>query len=232
MMVTLDDAVIARLTTHGTNFEVLVDPEIAMSYRANEEGVQLSDCLAAEKIFKDSKKGEKASEEMMQEIFGTTDVMKVAEKIIRKGDIQVTTDQRRKMQETRRKQIISIVSRRAVDPHSGLPHPPQRIEGALGEAKVHIDPFKSAEQQLPGVLEALRVILPLKFETRRIAVKIPAAYAGRSIGVVKSFGGIEKEEWLKDGSWAFIVKIPAGIQPEFFEKLNDITKGEVETKVL
>ena len=231
-MVTLEDAVIARLTTHGTTFEVLVDPDLTLAFRAGDEGVEISDVLAAENVFKDSKKGDKASEEMMKEIFGSTDALKVAEEIIRKGDIQVTTEQRRKMQDDRRKQIVAIVSRRAVDPHSGLPHPPQRIDGALNETKVHIDPFKSAEQQLPEVLEALRVILPLKFETRRIAVKIPATHAGRAIGTVKSFGGVEKEEWLKDGSWVVVVKIPAGIQPEFFEKLNDLTKGEVETKVL
>ncbi len=231
-MVTLEDAVIARLTTHGTTFEVLVDPDLTLAFRTGDEGVEISDVLAAENVFKDSKKGDKASEEMMKEIFGSTDALKVAEEIIRKGDIQVTTEQRRKMQDDRRKQIVAIISRRAVDPHTGLPHPPQRIEGALGETKVHIDPFKSAEQQLPEVLEALRVILPLKFETRRIAVKIPATHAGRAIGTVKSFGGVEKEEWLKDGSWVVVVKIPAGIQPEFFEKLNDLTKGEVETKVL
>ncbi len=231
-MVTLEDAVIARLTTHGTTFEVLVDPDLTLAFRTGDEGVEISDVLAAETVFKDSKKGDKASEEMMKEIFGSTDALKVAEEIIHKGDIQVTTEQRRKMQDDRRKQIVAIVSRRAVDPHSGLPHPPQRIDGALSETKVHIDALKSAEQQLPEVLEALRVILPLKFETRRIAVKIPATHAGRAIGTVKSFGGVEKEEWLKDGSWVVVVKIPAGIQPEFFEKLNDLTKGEVETKVL
>jgi ribosome maturation protein SDO1 len=230
-MVTLEDAVIARLSTHGTTFEVLVDPDLTPAFRTGGD-VNIRDVLAADKIFKDSKKGEKASEEMMEKIFGTTDALKVAEKIIRKGEIQVTTEQRRKMQEDRRKQIVAIISRRAVDPHSGHPHPPQRIDGALEETKIHVDPFKSAEEQLPEVIDALRPIIPLKFETRRIAVKIPPAHAARSYRVVKGFGKVEKEQWLNDGSWAVVVEIPAGVQPEFFEKLNDMTRGEVETKVL
>ncbi len=230
-MVTLEEAVIARLSTHGTNFEVLVDPDLTLAFRSGED-VDIREVLAVEKIFKDSKKGEKASEELMQEIFGTTNPLEVAEKIIRKGEIQVTTEQRRKMREDRLKQIVALISRRAVDPHSGLPHPPGRIENAIEKAKVQVDPFKSAEEQLSEFVEALRPILPLKFETRRIAVKIPPSYAGKSYRIVKGFGEVEQERWLDDGSWAVIVKIPAGIQPEFFEKLNDLTQGEVEMKVL
>jgi len=230
-MVTLEEAVIARISIHGTTFEVLVDPELASDFRAGKD-VDIRDLLATDKVFRDSRKGEKASEEMMRKIFGTDDPLEVAKKIVRDGQIQLTVEQRRKMQEDRRKQIVAIISKRAIDPHSGLPHPPQRIEGALEKAKVHIDPFKSAEEQLPAVLDAIREILPLKFETRRIAIKIPPVYAGKCYWVIKDFGELEKEEWLDDGSWAGIVKIPAGIQSEFFERLNDLTRGEVETKVL
>lgn len=230
-MVTLEEAVIARLSTHGTNFEVLVDPDLTLALRSGEE-VDIREVLAADNIFKDSKKGEKASEELMQEIFGTANPLKVAERIIRKGEIQVTTEQRRKMREDRLKQIVALISKRAVDPHSGLPHPPGRIEGAIEKAKAHVDPFKSAEEQLSEFVDALRPILPLKFEIRRIAVKIPPSYAAKSYRIVKGFGKVEQEQWLNDGSWAVVVKIPAGIQPEFFEKLNDLTQGEVEMKVL
>ena len=230
-MVTLEEAVIARLSTHGTNFEVLVDPDLTLALRSGED-VDIREVLAVEKIFKDSKKGEKASEELMQEIFGTTNPLEVAEKIIRKGEIQVTTEQRRRLREDRLKQIVTLISRRAVDPHSGLPHPPGRIENAIEKAKVQVDPFKSAEEQLSEFVEALRPILPLKFETRRIAVKIPPTYAGKSYRIVKGFGEVEQERWLDDGSWAVVVKIPAGIQPEFFDKLNDLTQGKVEMRVL
>ena len=230
-MVRLEDAVIARLLSHDTTFEVLVDPELALALRMG-EAVDVRGMLAIDKIFKDAKKGEAASEEMMQKAFGSLDVLKIAEQIIRKGQVQLTTAHRRKMRETRLKQVVALIARRAINPQTGLPHPPERIERALAEAKVHIDEFKGAEKQFQAVVKALLPVIPLKFETRKIAIKIPASYTGKARLVVRDFVTIEREEWLNDGSWAAIVEIPAGIQGEFFDKLNDLTRGEVQTKVL
>jgi ribosome maturation protein SDO1 len=230
-MVKLEDAVVARLSTHGTHFEVLVDSELAMDLRSGKP-VDLREVLAAEEIFKDSAKGSKASKEMMQKVFGTTDKLKVAEQIIRKGEIQITTEQRRKMRESRLKQIVTLISRRAINPQTGLPHPPARIESAMEEAGIHVDIFKSAEEQLSAIVKALRPILPIKFETRKIAIKIPPAYTGKARGIVSGFAAIKQEQWLNDGSWVAVVEIPAGMQAEFFDKLNELTRGEVQTKVL
>jgi ribosome maturation protein SDO1 len=230
-MVKLEDAVIARLSSHGTNFEVLVDPELALVLRSG-QSVDIKNILAIDQIFKDSKKGEKASEEMVQKAFGTTDVLKVAEQIIRRGEIQITTDQRRKMHDERLRQIVTLISRRSINPQTGLPHPPARIESAMEGAHVHIEVFKSAEEQLPAIVKALQPILPLKFEFRRIAIKIPPAHAGRALKAVKGFATVKQEQWLDDGSWAAVVEIPAGVQAEFFDKLNELTRGEAQTKVL
>ncbi len=230
-MVRLDEAVIAKLFSHGTTFEVLVDPELALALRAG-QAVDIHNVLASDKIFKDAKKGETAAEEMMQKTFGTLDVLKIAEEIIRRGEVQMTTEQRSKMRKERLRQVVALISRRAVNPQTGLPHPPARIESALAQARVHVDEFKDVETQLPKIVKALRPILPLKFEMRRIEVKIPTSYAGRAYRVVKDFATIKREQWLDDGSWAAVVEIPAGAQAEFFDKLNSLTHGEVQTRVL
>ena len=230
-MVKLEDAVIAKLSSHGTNFEVLVDPELALALKSDQT-VDIRNVLAAEEIFKDSRKGEKASEEMVRKTFSTTDVMKVAEQIIRRGEIQITTEQRRKMHDDRLKQIVTLISKRSINPQTGLPHPPARIENAMEEARVHIEVFKSAEAQLPAIVKELQPILPLKFELRRIAIKIPPTHVGRALKAVKEFAAVKQEQWLDDGSWAVVVEIPAGVQAEFFDKLNDLTRGEAQTKVL
>lgn len=230
-MVKLEDAVTARLSTHGTEFEVLVDPDLTLDFRAGED-IDIKKVLAAEKIFKDASKGEKASEEKMEEIFGTSDPLEVAEKVIEDGEIQVTTRQRKEMRKQRRKQIISLIARRSVNPREDTPHPPKRIENALEKTKINIEPFKSAEEQLPEVIEALRPILPLSFETKKIAVKIPPEYGGKAYQVVEDFAEIKEDEWLNDGSWAVKVEIPAGMQSEFYEKINNLTHGEAETKVI
>ena len=168
----------------------------------------------------------------IRDSFGTEDTLKIAETIVKRGKVQLTIEQRRKMREERLKQIVALISRRAINPQTGLPHPPARVEEAIKNAKVGIDEFKKPEEQLPTVVKAIQPILPLKFEMRRIAIKVPAAYTGKVSHVVRNMAELKKEEWLDDGSWIALVEIPAGFQPEFFEKLNDLTKGEAQTKVL
>jgi ribosome maturation protein SDO1 len=227
----LEDAVIARLESHGERYEVLVDPDLAMEFKRGKD-VDFSKLLAVESVFKDSKKGEKASEEQMEKRFGSSDPLEVAKTVIKKGDIQFTTEQRRKAVEEKRKRIVATIVRNAINPQTDTPHPPARIEMALEEAKFHVDLTKSVDEQVKLALKALRPIIPIKFEERRIAVKVPAQYASKSISMVRGFGDIKKEEWQQDGSWVFMIELPAGIADEFFDKLNSITKGEVETKIL
>ncbi len=230
-MVSLEEAVIARLETHGEHYEVLVDPDLALEVKRG-KSVPADKLLAIDTIFKDSKKGDRASEEHMRKIFGTDDVLEIAKQIITRGEIQLTTEQRRKMLEDRKKQIVTIIARNAINPQTGTPHPPQRIEKAMEEARVHIDLHKSAEEQVQAVLKELRPIIPIRFEERSVAAKIPAQYAGKAYSVVKSFGEVKKEEWQKDGSWIVLMNLPAGVVDDFFRALNALTKGEVETKIL
>ncbi len=230
-MVSLDDAVIARLESHGSSFEILVDPDLALEFRKGKE-VEISEILASEEIFKDSKKGDRASPEHIKEVLGSDNVFEAAKTIIRKGELQLTTQQRKKLQEDRRKQVIAIIARNAVNPQTKLPHPPSRIELAMEEARVRIDLFKPAEEQVPDVLKVLRPLIPIKFEKKEVAVKVPAQYAGRAAGDVKHYGEVKKEEWQKDGSWICVIELPAGIVEEFFDKLNQTTHGDVETRIL
>ena len=69
-MVTVENAVIAKLKTHGQNFEVLVDCNKAIAVRENKD-IAMKDVLAVTKIFTDSKKGLEASESGMKQIFQT-----------------------------------------------------------------------------------------------------------------------------------------------------------------
>lgn len=230
-MVRLEDAVIARFSHQGATFEILVDPYLARDLKEG-KSVDIRNLLAIDKIFKNARRGEAASEETIKKVFGTTDVFKVAEEIIKRGEVQLTTEQRRQMREEKFKQIVTIIARRAINPQTGTPHPPARIEEALREAKVHIDEFASAEEQIPRVVKALQPILPLKFEMRKIAAKIPPAYVGKAQAVVRKIGTLKQEEWMNDGSWIVLLEIPAGIQSEVYEKLNEVTKGEVEIKVV
>lgn len=230
-MVDLDKAIIASYESKGEKFEVLIDPDVVQQLKEGKE-VALSQYLVVDTIFKDSKKGTKASEEKIKEVFGTTEPIAVAKEIVLKGHIQLTTEQRKAMQENKRKQIIATIARNAINPQTGAPHPPQRIEMAMEEAKVHVDPFKPVDAQVQEVLTALRPLIPIRFDKVKIAIKLSAENYGKCYGDIKGFGKLIKEEWQSNGSWIGLVEMPAGMQTDFYEKLNEKTKGNVETRIV
>ncbi len=230
-MVDVEEAIVGRLETRGESFEILIDPKIVKYLKEGKE-VDVANHMAVEEIFKDARKGTKQSEEKLKEFFGTTEVAAVAREIIKKGTVQLTTEQRHVMAETKRKQVASIIARNAINPQTRTPHPLQRIEAAMEEARVRIDPLKSAESQVQDVLDALRPLIPIRFDSARIAVKLPGEDYGRCYEDIVSIGHITKEEWLNDGSWICIVELPAGMQTDFFERLGHKTRGRAETKIL
>ncbi|AGB04741.1 rRNA metabolism protein, SBDS family [Aciduliprofundum sp. MAR08-339] len=230
-MVRLEDAIIARYEHAGHRFEILVDPDAIDDIKSGKI-TNIVDYMVIDEIFKDAHKGDRASEELVKEVFGTTDVNEVARQIILKGQVQLTTEQRRKMLEDKKRRIIMEIARNAINPQTGAPHPPQRIELAMEEAKVHIDPLKSVEAQVPIVLKALRPIIPIRFEKLKIAVKVSGDMYGKIYGELSKMGTLLQEEWQKDGSWIGVVEIPAGMQGEFLDMLNKKTHGNVQTKIL
>lgn len=230
-MVTLEDSVIARLEYYGEHFEILVDPDLASDFKKGKE-IEVDKILAVEEIFKDARKGDKASEEAMIKAFGSTDPLEAAAIIIKKGQVQLTAKQRRDMQEEKRKKIIAKITREAINPQTKFPHPARRIEIAMEEVKVKIDPFKSVDEQTNAVLKAIRVKIPIRFEKVDMAIKVPGDYAGKVYSVISEFGKTKREEWQADGTWIAVIEVPGGLQESFDRKLNELTGGQVETKIL
>ena len=226
-----DKYTVARMTKDNEHFEILVKPQKALDYR-NGKISGITEVLAAETIFADANKGTRASEENLRKAFGTLDSLKIAETILTKGTLQLTTEQRRKMTEDKRKQIIDFISRQSVDPKTNLPHPPTRIENAMEQIRYSIDPFKPIEEQAKEIIKGLRIILPLKMEQITLGVTIPATYSVKAYGAIKGFGTIKHEEWRADGSWYGTLEMPAGSYAPFLDKLGEITKGTGEAKVV
>lgn len=228
-MVRIEDAVIAKYEKAGKRFEILVDPIKAQAFLDGK--AKINEVLAVEEIFKDVGAAERTTEDNLKSVFKTTDVHVIAEQILKQGEVQLTTDQRRKMVEEKRNRIIDLIVRNAVDPKTNLPHPRTRIESALEQVRLNVDPFKSAEEQVDATVKELRPIIPLKFEKKKLAIKFPALYAMRAYPWAKSMG-IQKEQWLNDGSLIVVVEIPGGLQTEVIDKANSLSKGECEVKIL
>ena len=229
-MTSLDKAIIASYEKGGKRFELYVDPDAAYSYLEKSKK-DLKNILVADEVYEDAKKGERAKASDLEKVFGTTDIMEILEIILDRGEVQLTTEQRRKKTEEKRKKIVAILLREAIDPRTKAPHTQIRLENAMEQARIHVDPFKDEREQIDEIVKTLRPILPMKFEKVRIAVKVPAAYSHKCYGTLKNLG-IKQEQWTKAGDLIVVVELFAGMRGEVYDKLNKMTGGEVETKDL
>ena len=230
-MVDLDDAIVARLETHGETFEILLDPAVTDLLKSGKE-IDLAEYMAVEDVFNNAGKGTRPPVEKLREAFGTSDVMELARRIIEKGEVQITAEQRKEMQAAKKRQVVTYIAANAINPQTKLPHPPLRIELALDEAKFRADPFKPVEKQVEEAMKLLKPVLPIRFEKTRVAIRLKGDAYGKCYDDMIHMGVVEKEEWQADGSWIGIMEIPAGLIDELRNKLNSRTKGAAEVKTL
>jgi len=214
---------------NGKHFEILVNEKV---FDYLEGKVSIKEVLIIEEVFRDVNKGERASEEDLMSVFGTDNIEKIAEEMIKKGYIQIPTEIRRKWVEEKRKQIIDFIAKNAIDPKTKLPIPPQRIELALEQIKYNIDPFKGVEKQAEEIVKKMIMIMPIKFERIKLAIKIPGEYYGKIYNFIMKEAELKKEEWTNEGDWIAVVEIPGGFKVKFIDELSRLTDGNALIKEL
>ncbi len=222
--------VIARIKRNGEEFEIFVNSDLAYEYITGKRNDPMA-VLEAEEVFKDARKGERHSEDKIRKAFGTTDIAKIADAILKNGEVPITTEQRNRLIEEKRKRIIEIIAKNSIDPRTNAPNPPLRIENAMREAKISIDPFKNASDQIDEIVKKITVIMPIKFSVARVEVTIPAEFANRAFGTLKKYG-MKSDQWLSDGSLRAVLEFPAGMQAEVFDRINSATQGRAQIRVL
>ncbi len=216
---------VAKIRKGPKHFEIMVDMEKALAFKKGDANA--SDFLETDIIFTDSKKGNAASSSDLEDAFKTTDVNEIANKIIQSGEINVTTEHRSEEQEKKFKQAVEFLVRNAVDPKSGNPHTAERIQGALNESSVNIKNMP-IENQIGDILAELSKVLPIKIETKKVKITIPAIHTGKAYGVISQYK--EKEDWLGNGDLEVTVNVPAGAIMDFYDKLNSVTHGSAVTE--
>ncbi|MBT4136121.1 ribosome assembly factor SBDS [archaeon] len=217
--------VTARLRHDKLIFETKVDLDSAMKLKKG-ESVDMGEVIRDNAIYSDLKKGMRAGNDELMSAFGTTELNEVVERIVKKGDIEVTQEFRDEAIESKRKQIIEFLTKNAVDTRTGRPYTPDILESSIKEAGVRIDK-SPVDKQIKNVIEGLIKIIPIKIETKKLKVTIPAQHTGQVYGLIQEYK--EKEEWLPNGDLEVILNIPVGIQSDFYDKLNSVTHGSAIT---
>ncbi|GBE20130.1 MAG TPA: ribosome assembly factor SBDS [Candidatus Pacearchaeota archaeon] len=215
----------ARIKQAGINFEIMVDLDNALKFKKG-EGI-VSDFLQIDKIFSDSKKGETAPGSDLKKAFGTEDVNAIAEKIVKNGEILLTQEHRDEEKEKKFKQVVDFLVSNAIDPQTGNPHTSERIKRALEQAHVNIKNVP-VENQITDIISEISKTIPIKVETKKVKIIVPAMHTGKVYGIINQYK--ESEKWLDNGDLDVIVNVPAGLIMDFYDKLNSVTHGGAVTE--
>ena len=86
------DVTLVRYSFEGEKFEIMVKPDPALEYKLGTKK-DLSAVLVSDEIYTDSGKGTKPSSEKLLKAFKTDDPTVIAEIIMQKGNLNLTTDQ-------------------------------------------------------------------------------------------------------------------------------------------
>lgn len=225
------DAVVIGIKREGNRFELFVDPDLAFDYRRGEE-VPMEDILKSFEIYDDAKRGSRATEILVKDAFGSSEVFMVAREILKHGEFKLTHEQRIQLVEEKTEAIIKDIAKRAMNPQTGHPHPPDRIRQAMEEAKIRVDPFIRVDEQVPRVVKALLVIIPISFESVKLSITLPASFAGKGYNIVAKAGVVKSDSWGQDGSWTGLVEMPASLRQALYDDLNKLTKGQTRIDVV
>jgi ribosome maturation protein SDO1 len=215
---------LARLKVGKLDFETMVDLDAAMKLKKGEGNV--TDAIRDVAVYTDQKKGMRAGRDELMLSFGTTDLNVIVEKIIKKGEIEITKEFRDEALENRKKQVIDFLSKNALDARTNRPFTPEMISNAIKQSGVKIE-NQPVDKQIKNILEGLKKIIPIKIETKKIKVIIPVEHTGKVYGLIQEYK--EKEDWMSNGNLEVVLNIPVGMLMEFYDKLNSITHGSALT---
>ena len=217
---------VARIKKGSKHFEILVNLDDALKFKKGEASYITPETNA---IFNDIKKGDRASSSDLKINFGTDDIQKIVEKIIKDGEIQTTQEHRSAEQEARFNQVVDFIAKNALDPRTGNPHTVEKIKNTLKKSRINIQ-NRPVESQINNIVESISMILPIKLQLKRVKIIIPAMYTGKAYGVVSPYK--KEDKWKDNGDLEVVIEIPNGLIMDFYDKLNLITHGSAITQEL
>ncbi|PIN89804.1 ribosome assembly factor SBDS [Candidatus Pacearchaeota archaeon CG10_big_fil_rev_8_21_14_0_10_35_13] len=213
----------AKIRINGKVFGVMVDSDKAIKLKEGKlADNEISEVLVSDEVYTDIKKGMRASEAELENAFKTIDVNDIVKRIIKNGELQIPTEYKQQQREETVKRVIDFLVRNAIDAKSGRSYTSERIKTAMSEAGVNVD-NRPVEEQIPRIIEALKTIIPIKIETKKLKITVPAEHTGRAYSLLKDYK--ESEDWKNNGDLEIIAKVPSGMIMDFYDKLNKLTHG-------
>jgi len=207
-------------------FEVATKPGSARKYRDGKLG--WNNVLAVDAVFTNFKKGNVAKSSDLVSVFGTSDEMEAAKKIVAEGELQVSASERKEDLEGHRRAVIHYLHKTYIDASSekkGHPHPVSRLERIVDEAKVRLDPAENPQKQAEQIVKKMVGKWIFIKSSMECTIFLEHVYAKKCSGIVYKNSEVVREEWDKDGcKWTICVS--PGDFDSFVAELNKITSGD------
>lgn len=227
----LQDKSIVKYSSHGRRFEMLVNPEAAWLHLQGEE-VEPDDIFEVYTVYENVSRGIRSSDDDLTLVFGDKNEREIALEILEKGELKLTQEQRNEIMKEKREEIVDFIHVHCINPRENSPIPKDRINNAIIDLGINIKYRGGVKEQAMDIIKQLQPIMPIRFESVKLALKIPASYAGSLYGVIYDLGEPLEEEWLSDGSLAVVVQIPSGMQADFLDEVTSKSKGKAQVRVL
>ncbi len=213
----------ARIKAKGKQYEISVDLDAALKFKTGKGDIMSA--LQSNQIYYDIKKGNIASSKDLMDAFGTVDAYEIAKKIILSGEVQKNQEFRDEERDKKIRQVVALIIKNASDQH-GRPYTEERIKTAIHDIHYSFD-NRPVEKQMNDVINKLKEIIPIKIETKKIKLRVPARFTGQVYGMLLEYK--ESEEWLSNGDLEAVMNIPAGLIIDFYDKINSVTHGAIQS---
>jgi len=209
-------------------FEIATNLGSVLKYRDGKIG--WDKVAFTDEIFKNLAKGERATRDELKQAFGTDNVQECLKKIVDRGDLQLTTQERKEKVEQKRAEIVTYIHKYYINPKTNTPHPVVRIENALETLKFRVDSDLPAERQAIDIIKKLPEIMPIKRSDMHATLTVSLQFVGQIIGIVQQWAKLIRESYTSESCIMELSVIP-GDYDNLLSELNKATKGEYEFEI-
>lgn len=215
--------IIVKYKKDGHNFEILTHHGKVEPYK--EGTIGWSNVPYIEAIFKDSAKGDRYTDFQLKESFGTSSIEECMKIIVDRGELQLTSEDRKKKKEELKRKIINEIHKYYLDPKTMKSHPITTLESAIERTKINITLEKGFQRQFDEIVKKLPEFIPIRKCVMEGTLTIPNTYIGKAQGVISKFAEEGSKKYLSTHLEVQVSVIP-GVYDNFMKELSSATKGE------
>ena len=229
--VKLTNVAYVKLQSHGQRFEIACYRNKVLSWK-NKVETDIGEVLQIDKVYTNVSRGILASTEHLMEVFGSINQLECCKKILERGEMQVTEQEREALVESTFRDVVAIVADKSVNPETNRSYTTTMIQNAMKQLHINVVTSRSVKAQALEVIRKLKEVMPIARASMalRVVSPIPEEATMKS-KIIEDLG----LQILKESRTADMVYLDIRIDPEMYKKIEEsvqtLTKGQGRVEV-